>query len=95
MGRTTQASVRFGPPTSDGGSAITSYTATATDSTNPAHGGQTASGTGSPIIVNGLTNGDSYTFTVTATNLVGTGPPSAASNAVVPFTSAVIMGGIG
>ncbi len=34
--------------------------------------------------VTGLTNGISYTFTVTATNDVGTGSPSASSNAVTP-----------
>jgi trimeric autotransporter adhesin len=78
------ATVTFTPPTSNGGSAITSYTVTATDHTKAARGGHTAKGTASPITVGGLTNGDSYSFTVTATNTVGTGPASTASNAVTP-----------
>ena len=41
-------------------------------------------GAASPITITGLTNGTSYTFTVAATNSVGLGAPSAASNAVVP-----------
>ena len=85
-GGNTQASVAFSPPSSNGDSTITSYTVTATDSTTPSNGGETKSGAGSPIVVTGLTNGDRYTFTVTATNSVGTGAASAASNAVVPAT---------
>jgi hypothetical protein len=79
------ASVTFTPPASNGGSTITGYTVTATDSTTPANGGETGTGTTSPITVSGLTNDDSYTFRVTATNGVGTGAPSAASNAVTPL----------
>ncbi len=75
-----QASVTFAAPASDGGSAITSYTVTS----NP--GGLTGTGAGSPIVVTGLTNGTAYTFTVTATNAIGTGPASAASNSVTPVT---------
>ena len=79
-----QATVSFTPPVSNGGSTITSYTVTAIDSTTPANGGQTGTGATSPITVTGLTNGDSYTFTVTATNGVGTGAASSASNTVTP-----------
>ena len=73
----TEANVLFAAP-ADGGSPITSYTATS----NP--GGITASSATSPITVSGLTNGVSYTFTVTATNALGTSAASAASNTVVP-----------
>jgi hypothetical protein len=83
-GGDTSATVRFSAPLSDGGSPIISYIATAVDGTNPANGGETASGLSSPITVTGLTNGDSYTFTVTATNSNSSGAASAPSNAVVP-----------
>jgi Fibronectin type III domain len=66
------------------GAAITSYTATATDVTNPANGGHTVTGPGSPIAFYGRTNGDSYTFTVQATNSVGA---SSASLPSTPVTS--------
>jgi hypothetical protein len=81
------ATVNFTAPASDGGSAITSYTVTATDTTTSANGGETGSSSASPITVDGLTNGDTYTFTVTATNSIGTGAASAASNSVIPTRS--------
>ena len=75
-----QATVTFTAPTSDGGSAITSYTVTASP------GGFTVSGSASPLTVTGLTNGTAYTFTVTATNDVGTSSASSASNSATPVT---------
>jgi len=65
-------------PGLDGGNPITLYTATAD------HGNFTGTSTTPTIVVSGLNNGDSYTFTVTATNGIGTSDPSAPSNAVTP-----------
>jgi Fibronectin type III domain len=62
-----------------GGQPIASYTITGTPS-----GHAVASGTATTAVVYGLTNGVSYTFTVTATNAIGTGPASPASNAIIP-----------
>ena len=69
----------------NGGSPITSYTVTPFVGSAP----QTpVTVSGSPpattATVPGLTNGTAYTFTVAATNAVGTGPASAASAAVTP-----------
>ena len=62
---------------------------TYTDSTNPANSGQVNVLPGSTTIY-GLTNRDSYTFTATATNLAGTGPASAPSNAVIPVAQLAV-----
>ena len=77
---TGQATVSWTPPGNTGGVAIDSYTVTASP------GGQTcqAAGNATSCVVTGLTNGVAYTFAVTATNSVGTGPASAASTAVTP-----------
>ena len=82
----TSASVAFTTPVSDGGAAVTGYTVTATDTTDAGNGGQHQAGTSSPITMTGLVNGDTYTFTVTATNAAGTSAPSGASNAIIPAT---------
>lgn len=60
-------------PGADGGSPITNYTATS------APGGLVGGGAASPVVVGGLTGGTLYTFTVTATNAIGTSVASAPS----------------
>ncbi|WP_345861386.1 Ig-like domain-containing protein [Shewanella algae] len=72
------ATVSFSAPASTGGVAINSYTVTSSP------GGLTASGTGSPLTVSGLSNGTGYSFTVSASNTAGTGPASSPSNTVTP-----------
>jgi alpha-tubulin suppressor-like RCC1 family protein len=76
------ASVRVAfTPGFDGGSPVTGFSATCVSSDSGTAG--SASGSSSPILVSGLMNGAHYTCTVTATNAVGTGTPSAASNSVL------------
>ena len=77
-GGDTQATVTFTASTSTGGSAITGYTVTS----NP--GGFIGTGTASPITITGLTNGTVYTFSVTASNIIGSSSASGNSNAVTP-----------
>jgi hypothetical protein len=66
---------------SDGGSAITLYTATS-------NAGQTCSTATTSCSVTGLTNGTPYTFTVTATNAIGISDSSAPSSAATPSAPA-------
>jgi hypothetical protein len=76
------ATVSWTPP-ADGGSPITSYTVT------PYANGVAQSPTTTPTAtatVTGLTNGSPYTFTVRATNAIGTSPESAPSSPVTPST---------
>jgi hypothetical protein len=77
----TTATVVYTAPASDGGSVITSYTATSSPSGITGTLSQSGSGT---ITVSGLTTNTAYTFTVTATNAIGTSAASAASNSVTP-----------
>jgi hypothetical protein len=77
-----QALVSFDAP-DDNGSPIASYTVTASP------GGQSVSGSSTPVRVRSLANGTKYRFTVTATNGVGTGATSAPSNAVTPTATIV------
>jgi hypothetical protein len=69
----------------DGGATISSYAVT------PYLGSSAQTPivvTGSPpansLVVSGLTDGVAYTFTLSATNSIGTSPPSSPSNAVTP-----------
>lgn len=75
----TTATVSYTAPASNGGAPITLYTATSNPDGITGTLSQAGSGT---ITVSGLTGGTSYTFTVTATNSVGTSSPSAASNSI-------------
>ena len=74
VANSTSATVTFTPPLSNGGAAITSYTLSCSPACSP------VIGSASPITAKGLANGVAYTFTVKATNSVGTGPASVASN---------------
>lgn len=78
------ATIAFNAPVSNGGAAITGYTAACT----AGNAKFTGSATTSPILVTGLSNGTTYTCTVTAANLAGTSSPSA-SVSVTPVSPVI------
>ncbi len=78
------ATVTWTAPTSEGGSPITSYRVTPYVGTT-AQSPVSVAATARTATISGLSAGTSYTFKVAAVNAVGTGPESAASNAVVPI----------
>jgi hypothetical protein len=82
------ATVGWSAPAWDGGAGVTAYTVTAYTGSIVA---QAVTVTGSPVpeatIIVGLAPGRSYTFYVSATNRVGTGPLSLPSGRVAPDSS--------
>ena len=75
-----EATVAFTPPTDTGGGVITGYTVTATA------GGVSVvfTCTSSPCVLTGLTNGTTYSFTITANNAVGASTATAAADNATP-----------
>jgi virginiamycin B lyase len=80
-------------PGSDGGSHITTFTATCMSLAG--YGSNSASDSGSPIVVAGLVSGTPYSCSVTATNNIGTSGPSGASSVIYPASSPPGGGGGG
>lgn len=70
-----KAEVSWVPPTDTGGALITDYVVVASP------GDLTCTTTGLSCVVTGLSNGNAYSFTVTAVNGVGSGAPSPPSEA--------------
>jgi lysophospholipase L1-like esterase len=78
-----EVTVTWEPPPFDGGTPVTGYVVT------PFRGGTplepvTVDEKTTRVVVSGLAPGQAYTFTVAATNLVGTGPASPATDPVIP-----------
>ena len=82
-----QATVNWTAPASDGGSTLTSYRVTPYIGTT-AQAPVSVSVPATSRTITGLAGGTPYTFKVAATNAVGTGPDSAASNSVTPTAPA-------
>jgi hypothetical protein len=82
-----QATVDWNAPASDGGTAIAHYTVTSEP------GGFIGTTTANSIVATPLTNGVPYAFVITATNAIGTGPPSVRTKVVTPSGNTVSVSG--
>ena len=84
-----QSVISWSAPTTTGGSAITGYTATADN-------GASCTTTSTSCAISNLSNGTAYTFTVTATNVVGTSAtstPASATTAALYVVTFDVKGG--
>jgi hypothetical protein len=77
------ATITFTAPADDGGSPITGYEVFDQDNNLVA----SADADATSMMITGLTNGVTYTFTIRAQNAEGYSDPSAPSNAVTPYDS--------
>jgi hypothetical protein len=88
---TAAAQVEWTAPAGDGDSPITGYTVTPYIGSAPQTPVQ-AGASATSVKVNGLVNGTDYTFRVTATNAIGTGPDSSPSNVANPANTLFELG---
>ena len=84
----TQATVSWTAPASNGGSAITRYSVRVLNGVPSSQVGlpRTVATGATRLTVTGLANGTAYRFTVAAANATGTGPASAPSAPITPRT---------
>ena len=89
-----QVLVSWAAPTSNGGSDITGYVATATQSTNVFS--CSAPSTATSCLIKGLTNGNKYSIKVSASNGAGPGPDLSVANSTTPrgLPNAPILGSV-
>ena len=80
------ARIRWDPPASDGGSAVTTYEVTS----SPGGATTTTDGSATTATLTGLTNGTEYTIRVRARNGIGWGPWSTPSNVLLPRDSCTV-----